>query len=429
MNLTSTLRILASLLMSVALLMLGNGVFSTFLALRASAEGYSNDVVGWIASAYYIGLIAGTFKCGALVNRIGHIRAFAAFSAISAASILAYGLIVHPVAWIALRIVLGFNLAGLYMVAESWLNARATSETRGTILSIYMTITYLALAGGQFLINAADVTTNSLFMLSAIMLALSLVPVAVTRTTHPEPVESSYMSLRALFAVSPVAAVGCVAGGVIVGSMFGMGPIYAKELGMDTRGISFFMGIAVVAGLFTQVPVGHLSDRFDRRSVIIGIAICTAAVALALTIQDRLPFIPTYAWIALYGGFSATLYPLCVAYANDYLEPGQVVAASSSLVFAFGLGAAAGPTAAAVAMRMAGPDGLFMLSLVICLMYTLFIIHRMRIRHWAPVVEKDPYVPMPEVIATPVASEIDPRAEVGDRYDVGDEDTQGPAGF
>lgn len=421
MSVTSTLRILVSLLMSVALLMLGNGVFSTFLALRASAEGFGNDVVGWIASAYYIGLIAGTFKCGALVNRIGHIRAFAAFSAISAATILAFALIVHPVAWIALRVILGFNLAGLYMVAESWLNARATSETRGTILSIYMTITYLALAGGQFLINAADVATNALFMLSSIMLALSLVPVAVTRTTHPDPVESSYMSLRALFAVSPVAAVGCVAGGVVIGSMFGMGPIYAQDLGMDTRGISYFMGIAVVAGLFTQVPVGHLSDRFDRRSVIVGITICSALTALALVFQHKLPYVPMYVWIALFGGCTATLYPLCVAYANDYLEPGQVVAASSSLVFAFGIGAAAGPTLAAIAMRYAGPGGLFLLSFVICLMYTVFIIHRMRIRHWAPVVEKDPYVPMPEVIAAPVASEIDPRAEVDDRYDLTDE--------
>ena len=417
MSVSSTLRTLASLLMSVALLMLGNGVFSTFLALRASAEGFSNEVVGWIASSYYLGLIAGTFKCGALVNRIGHIRAFAAFSAISAASILTFALVVNPVTWIALRIVLGFNLAGLYMVAESWLNERATSETRGTVLSIYMTITYLALAGGQFLINVADVAANSLFMLSAIMLALSLVPVAITRSTHPEPVESSFMSLRALYAVSPVAAVGCVAGGVIVGSMFGMGPIYAQDLGMDTRRISLFMGIAVVAGLFTQVPVGHLSDRFDRRAVIAAVTIGSGLVALALIFQHRLPYVPTYVWIALYGGFTATLYPLCVAYANDYLEPGQVVAASSSLVFAFGVGAAAGPTIAASAMRISGPGGLFLLSCCICLMYTLFIAHRMRVRHWAPVVAKDPYVPMPEVSATPLGSELDPRAEVDDRYD------------
>ena len=253
------------------------------------------------------------------------------------------------------------------------------------------------------------------------MLVLSLVPVALTRSSHPEPVESSYMSLRALFAVSPVAAVGCIAGGVILGSMFGMGPIYAKELGMDTRGISFFMGIAVVAGLFTQVPVGHLSDRFDRRSVIVAITIGSALMALALVFQHKLNFVPTYLWIALYGGLTATLYPLCVAYANDYLEPGQVVAASSSLVFAFGIGAAAGPTAAAIAMRYYGPGGLFLLSFAICLIYTAFIIYRMRIRHWAPVVEKDPYVPMPEVIATPLASEIDPRAEVDFRYDFTDE--------
>jgi MFS family permease len=297
------------------------------------------------------------------------------------------------------------------------------------ILSIYMTITYLALAGGQFLINVADVTTHVLFMLSAMMLALSLVPVAITRTAHPDPVESSFMSLRALFAVSPVAAVGCVASGVIVGSMFGMGAIYAKELGMSTRGISLFMGIAVVAGLFTQVPVGHLSDRYDRRAVIAWITLCTAVVATALIFKDRIPAVPVYAWIAVYGGLTATIYPLCVAYANDYLDPGQVVAASSSLVLAFGLGAAVGPTVAAFAMKHAGPPGLFVLSLLICAGYGVFIIYRMRVRHWAPVVEKDPYVPMPEVIAAPVVSEIDPRAEVYERHEASEDDDWGAPGY
>ncbi len=417
MTLSTTLRVLASLLLSVAFLMLGNGMFSTFLALRGDAEGFSNEVIGWVASAYYIGLIAGTFKCGQLVNRIGHIRAFAAFSAMCAACILAFGLFIYPSAWIALRIVLGFNLAGLYMVAESWLNTRATSETRGKVLSIYMTITYLALGGGQFLINLADIEGSALFMVSAALLSLALIPVAVTKSTNPEPVESSYMSLRALFTVSPVAAVGCLAGGVITGSIFGLGPIYAKAEGLNTAGISLFMGIAVISGLFTQVPVGHLSDRFDRRGVIMGITVGAALAAVALILRSHTLDIPLYYLIALYGGLTATLYPLCVAYANDYLEPGQVVAASSSLVLAFGLGAAFGPVVAAFVMRLVGPSGLFWLSLCVCLLYTGFILYRMRVRHWAPVAEKEPYVPMPEVIATPVSTEIDPRAEVDAHYD------------
>ena len=430
MSISSNLRLLTSLLMSVALLMLGNGVFSTFLALRASAEGFSNDVIGWIASSYYIGLILGTFKCGALVNRIGHIRAFAAFSAVSAACMLTFGLFVYPSAWIALRIVLGFNLAGLFMVAESWLNTKATSETRGTILSIYMTITYLALGGGQFLINVADIGGDSLFMISAMLLTLALVPVSITRASYPDPVESSHMSMRALFAISPVAAVGCVVSGIIVGSMFGMGPIYAKEQGLDTQGISLFMGIVVMAGLFTQVPVGQLSDRFDRRGVIVAVTAGTAIVGLALIFGASLQIIPLYVWIALYGGFTATLYPLCVAYANDYLEPSQVVAASGSLVFAFGTGAAAGPPVAAFVMGNMGPRGLFVLSFGVCVLYIGFILYRMRIRSWAPVVDKEPYVPMPEVIATPVVSEIDPRAEVDEQYDltVGNDRSSIPSG-
>lgn len=411
MEVLSTIRLLTSLLMSVALLMLGNGLFSTFLTLRASAEGFSNEAIGWIASAYYVGVIMGTLKCGDLINRVGHIRAFAVFSALSAACILGFGLFVYPSAWIGLRIALGFNLAGLYLVAESWLNTKATSDTRGTILSIYMTITYLALAGGQFLINVADIDDSAFFMISAILLSAALVPVAVTKASNPEPVESSYMSLRALFAISPVSAVGCVAGGVIVGSMFGLGPIYAQAQGLDTQGISVFMGIAMISGLFTQVPVGQLSDRFDRRSVIVGVVIGTFVAGTALIFSGHLSWVPLYAWIALYGGFTATLYPLCIAYANDYLEPGQVVAASGSLVFAFSLGAATGPSLAATVMGYTGPNGLFVLSVAVCFGFAAFIIYRMRIRHWAPVVEKEPYVPMPEVLAAPVPSEIDPRAE------------------
>jgi len=432
-----TLSLMWSLTLAVGLLMMATGLLNTFVGLRAAIEGFAPAVIGLLMSAYYVGFVAGARLCGRIINRVGHIRAFGAFCALNATVACLLHFTVHPVAWLLLRAVIGFNLAGLYMVIESWLNAKAMPDNRGTLLSVYMMTVFLAMGGGQLLLNVADPRGPDLFMLAAMLLSLGLVPVALTRATNPEPVESVDISFRRLYEVSPVAVVGCVASGLITGALFGMGPVYGNEIGLSVAGISILMGALIVSGLVFQYPLGRLSDRLDRRKVITGIALCTGLAATALVAFSLLLGSMTephpvaevrpssaqaagvFALAALFGGLSATIYPVCVAYANDYLEPGELVQAAAGLSLAFGLGAAVGPSLAAAAMTVVGPAGLFAFNALVAAGVVLFALHRMRVRWWVPIRPKQRFVALPDATATPGCTEFDPRSGDAEGADPG----------
>lgn len=425
-------QILASvgtLLLAIGLLMLANGLFGTFIGLRSSLEGFSQTVVGLMMSAYYLGLIVGTLRIGPLVNRIGHIRAFAAFCAIAAAATIAFPFYASAPFWILLRGITGFSMAGLFMVVESWLNDRATGETRGTVMSLYMMVSYLAMGSGQFMLNLGDPYEPQLFMLTTLLFCLALIPVAVTRASHPAPVESSHFGFRELYRISPTAVIGCLCAGLSSGAIYGMGPVFAKDLGLSVVEIARFMGIIVISGLFLQLPIGRLSDRYDRRRVIIGVAVASALSCAGMVLlmrwgsyQMMTPAGPVdslwemqstslQAVAAAYGGFVATLYPLSVAYANDYIDPKDMIQATGGLVLAFGVGAALGPVAAAGSMKLLGPAGLFVFTGLAAAVLVVFALYRTRRRSWVPVMEKESFVVMPEAMSMPVAMELDPRTQ------------------
>jgi len=425
----SLLLSMGSLLASYALLMAGTGLFSTFIGLRAGMEGFSANVIGMMAAAHYAGLVAGSVRCGRLINRVGHIRAFAAFSSIIASAVLLFPFAPYTIAWIALRAVIGFNTAGVFMVAESWLNHKASPTTRGTLLSMYMVTSYLALGGGQLLINAGEVASTDLFMLASMLFGLALVPVAITRATHPAPVESTHFGIRRLYEISPVAMLTCIGSGLCTGSIWGLGAVFGTGMAMTTGEISGFMSAIVFASLVFQIPIGRLSDRFDRRKVILGVIVAcalssAALVGVMLTFTYGIPFglggailWTKHPWTitalaALYGGFVSTLYPLSVAYANDYVEPQDLVPASAGLVLTYGVGAALGPIPAGWLMQSFGPSGLFSFSLGVIILLIVFVGFRMRRRAWAPVGDKEAFVALPEATSTPAALEADPRSEV-----------------
>lgn len=420
---------LAALMLAVALLMLGTGLFNTFVGLRTAMEGFPKEATGLMMSAYYGGLVVATLYSGPLINRIGHIRAFAAFSSISSAVVLIFPFSVSVPYWAALRAINGFCLAGALMVAESWLNTRATGRNRGTLLSLYMMTTFLAVGSGQLLLNVGDTAELDLFLVTAILMSLALVPVTLTRASHPAPVEAAHFGFRRLYTLSPVAVVACVVSGLSTGALFGMGPVFGRDVGLTLQEISQFMGILVISGLVLQLPVGRLSDRMDRRWVIIGVnlvsVIASLAVAAVLTRGITTMTMPggdvTLLWrgyvpallttAAVYGGISATIYPLAVAYANDFAEARHAVAVSGGLVLAYGIGAAAGPILAAASMRLGGPEGLFYFCALISAMLAGFALYRTRRRQWVEVAEKESFVPLPEGLTTPVALELDPRGE------------------
>ena len=422
------LAAVGALLFSVSLLMLSGGLQGSLVGLRAVHEGFPVTVAGLMMSAFYAGMIVGTLRCGALINRVGHIRAFSAFCALNAAAVLAFPLLVDPWLWLALRVVVGFNMAGLYMAIESWLNASTGAETRGTLMALYMALSYMAMGGGQFLLNLGEIGDSTLFMLAAMLSTLALVPVALTRASHPTPVATSRLNLFDLYRLSPLAVLGCACGGMLTGALFGIGPLFAGELGLDLHGIARFMGVMILSGLVLQLPLGRLSDRIDRRLVIAGTAVAACLASLAvlpltehysfaspaaaggemrlLWLQDPLPLLLA---AACCGGTMATVYPLSVAHANDYISADDMVQASGGLVLAYGAGAICGPAGAALAMHLLGPAGLFAFTAAVAALTVTIALWRHRRGSAAEDAEKEAFVLMPEATTLPNVAELDPR--------------------
>jgi MFS family permease len=416
-------------MLATAFLMFGNSIFATLLALRANIEGYPNELIGLMASAYFLGFALGTFRSGPLINRIGHIRAFAALSALASACALLVLLIPNPWVWIALRATMGAAVAGLFIVVESWLNNRAANHSRGLLLSIYIMIGYLASTLGQQALKLGNPAGYELFLIVGVVLALSLVPVTLTHATHPDPVETPHLNLRRLFDISPTSVIACLGAGLIGSAWWGLGPVYALEIGFTINDIAGYMAAGLVGGMLLQLPIGKLSDHLDRRTVLAGVAVALVLPSAALIFGANLPVWVVLGSVALFYGLASTLYPLAIAYANDYLDPSEVVAASGGFILAYGVGAVIGPLASSVAMRLLGPGGMFVYIIATAVALVVFISWRMRIRQWVPVVEKEPYVLQPDVQAPGIVSDLDPRAEVDAGYDQGPDILKPPAAW
>jgi MFS family permease len=396
-----------ALLLGMALIMLGNGLQGTLLGLRATLEGFPTAVTGFVMTGYFIGFLLGSTIAPKIVERVGHIRVFAALASLASASALVHALFIDPWTWGAMRIVTGFSYAGLYVVAESWLNDRATNETRGQILSIYMVVSFGGMTAGQFLLNLADPGGVGLFVLISVLVSLALVPISLTAASAPTFDELSPVGLRQLYSVSPLGVVGGLGTGLANGTIFGMGAVYGTVAGMTNAEISLFMGLILLGGMLLQWPVGRISDMLDRRMVILGV---TVLAMLAALVAGTMPGLPVWMLLVvafLFGGMSLPMYSLCAAHLNDYLDPKQMVAASSGFVLVSGLGAILGPTSASVAMHLAGAKGFFLwLALINCCM-GLFALWRMTRRAAMPLEDQGPFVSMPPR-GSPVAVTLNP---------------------
>ena len=360
----SALVSVRSLLLAIFMLMAGGGFMSTLIAVKLEQSGRGALVVGVVGTAYFFGLVLGSTRAGKVVARVGHIRAFAAFVSLFSASTLSYAVYQHPVLWAGLRLTDGICVAGVYVCLESWLNERAEAEARGTVLAGYMICLYIGQALGQFLLNLSDNSPAMPFVVAAILISLSAIPVALTRISAPPPIGAEPLSVRELFAISPLGIVGATITGLMLGAFYSLGALYARRLGMELSSVAVFMSTVIFGGVALQWPLGLLSDRFDRRRVIVS-AFAGALVAGIGLAMITVPGPALLALGAMFGGLSFALYPLCVAHANDHLQPEQRIAASGRLVLAYSAGAAAGPLGAAMVMTAAGTPGLF-LFIAIC---------------------------------------------------------------
>ncbi len=397
------------LLLGIGLLLLGIGLQGTLLPLRAAQEGFSVAVTGVMMSAYFMGFILGTFLCPRLIRRVGHIRAFAAFTATTAAAAIAHGMLIEPVTWTLLRVVTGTGMVGLYMVVESWLNLLAPNATRGRYFAVYTTTTLCAMALGQFLLLLYPVDGYRLFSLTAILVALAAVPIVLTRISQPAMVEAPRVGLLKLVAVSPLGFAGALISGLNNGAFWGLGALFAQRIGLSEGGIALFMSLTILGGALLQWPIGQLSDHYDRRRVLIAVSLLTAAITgLAWHALGRLT--PWHLLFGVgYGGFAFALYGLSVAHTNDHLAPNDLLEGARNLLLVYGAGAVIGPIVAGQVMAQLGPGSLLLFILSTLLLLALFGFYRMVARSPLPSAAQAEYVAV--VRTSPVVLELDPRME------------------
>ena len=391
-TLAAALRIWA-LLVGMAAMLAGNGLQSSLLGLRAEAEGFGGTVTGLMMSGYFAGFFAGCVLTPRFIRRVGHIRTFAALASLASIAILIHGVLVLPTIWTAMRLLTGFCFAGLYVVAESWLNDSANNALRGSLLAVYMIVSYLGLAGGQVLLNVAPPGGYTLFMVCSIVISFALIPILLTVAPQPDASAPSPISARHLLRVTPLGIVGCFATGIANGVILGMAAVYARRVGLDVGAVSAFMVAVVLGGAVLQWPIGKLSDVIDRRKVILVTALLAAVAALAMQLAAGFGLAVFLLGGAVMGGLVLSLYSLFLAYTNDWLDPRQMIGASSTLVLAYGAGAIFGPSGAGWLMDRFGPAGFAGYLAVIHAGIALFAAYRMT-RRAAPADQED-YVAAP----------------------------------
>ncbi len=422
----ATLVSVAALLLGAAILLLGNGLLGILLPVRASFEHFSTTSIGLIASGYSAGFVLGCLGTPHVVQRVGHIRTFAVMAAIAAAVVLTMVLAIQPAVWIFLRMITGVAFAGLYMVIESWLNERASNTNRGQLFATYMVIQLAAVTIGQMLLPLGEPGGFRLFVLTAIAITLALVPVGLTTSTAPQPLGTVRLRLARLYRMSPVGVLGCFFVGLANGAFGGLGAIFAQSVGLSRTGVALFMSAALVGGALFQIPFGRLSDRIDRRKVLI-LACALAVLAggvLALAGDARgggglvpraleqiaLSPVVLIGAVVVFGGSIYSMYALCVAHTNDFVNREEFLEASSGLLLTWGIGATIGPLLAAFAMEQIGLGGLFLYAALVHLVFMAFTWYRTWQRAPLPPAARPDFVNAGANRTSPVAAVLDPRA-------------------
>ncbi|SMF16298.1 Predicted arabinose efflux permease, MFS family [Tistlia consotensis] len=399
------------LLSGIAFMVMGHGLQTSLLGVRAGFEGFPDYAIGLIQSAFYVGFVAGTLSGPWFVRRVGHIRTFAAFASLASMSTVLHAVVVDPWSWLVLRAVTGAALAGTFMVSEAWLNAIATTASRGRILSLYTLVSLVAYGASQLFLTLAKPQSFELFVLVSILISASLIPLSVSKIDNPPTISVNRLGLGRLYRTSPLGAFGAFMAGVVLAAFYGLGAVFVQRLGYSGDQVALFMTVSILGAAVVQWPIGALSDWLDRRSVTAAtcLAAAVAALAIAHLVGDRMQ--PLLVAGFLFGGLTGPIYALCVAHANDYIDSSDAVGAASSLLTLYGIGAAVGPFVGGTIMGQLGPDRLFDFLGVCCASIFAFALWRMTQRAAVPNAEQSAFVAVASTAATPVASELDPRAD------------------
>lgn len=378
------IRPLIPLLVTAGILIGGNGLQGTYVALRGSAEGFEPSTIGLIGAGYSIGFAVGCIYVTRLLRAIGHIRAFSAMAAVSAVAAICMSMIIDPVFWFAMRFVTGITIAGLFATVESWINAKVTNDNRARTLSIYRFVDLGSVTIAQYIIPIAGIEGAIVFNVIAMALTLSLVPISLADKSSPAPPETIAFDLRAVWHISPLAVVGVVAIGLSMAAFRNIGPIYAQEIGMSITAIATFMSAGIIGGVVLQYPMGVYSDKLDRRRVILWTTIGSIITGGYLSFGAGTNETANIIGVFLFGAFSMPLYSLCSAHGNDYAKPGQHALVAAGLLFYWSIGATVGPLLASVLLQYLGPRAFFAYTSFIFFGFMIFTIRRMGARPSVP---------------------------------------------
>jgi MFS family permease len=403
------LRPVTALLIASAILLMGNGLLGVLLPLRADLEHFTRPEVGLMGSAYYAGLMTGCLLAPLIIARVGHIRAFVAFTASATITPLLHPLWVDPIAWSALRALNGVCFAGLFMGIESWLTSASSGETRGRVLASYTLVNLTVVTVGMQMTSLMSPKSYELFSLVAILYSLAAVPVALTLTPAPPAPTSAKLRLAWLFSVSPAAVLGCFFTGMANGGFWTLAPLYGLSAGLSLADVATFMTITVLSGAASQWPIGYLSDRLGRRPLLIAVGLSAAVAGIGLYLFSAAGATTIFALAALYGMSAFPVYTLCVAHANDLVHKKRAVEVSSGLLLTFSIGAVIGPLMASFAMSLLGYGALFLHSAVAHSLIAGVMVLRARLRPKLPAERQEGHVVVPRT--TPAVFELDPRSE------------------
>jgi len=397
-----------ALLLGMMLLMIGNGVQGTLLGIRGGIEGFTTFQMSIVMAGYFAGFLGGSRAAPLMIRRVGHVRVFAALGSFVSAVLILYPSIADPWAWTGLRVIIGFCFSGVYVTAESWLNNAASNENRGKALSLYLIVQMAGIILAQGLLVLGDPSGFVLFVIPSVLVSIAFAPILLSVNPTPAFATAKRMTLSDLFHISPLGCVGIFILGGVFSAQFGMAAVFGTEIGLTVGEISFFISMIYVGGLLFQYPIGWMSDRMDRRVLILAVS-GIAAVAAVLPVLWASSYMILLIAAFIIGGMTNPLYALLIAYTNDFLELDDMPAASAGLIFINGIGAIAGPVITGWAMGAFGPEGFFVYMGALLVILVGYGGWRMTQRAAPTVEESGAYVsvsPSASPVAVDMAQEI-----------------------
>ncbi|HEV2901458.1 MAG TPA: MFS transporter [Pseudaminobacter sp.] len=409
----SSVRPLIPLLIAAGILLGGNGLQGTLIALRGASEGFSSSTIGFMGTAYFAGFLLGCVFITRILKAVGHVRSFSALAAIASAGTLLLVLVIDPVMWSAVRFASGFCFAGLFTIMESWLNSGVSNHDRARVLALYRIIDIGSVTGAQFLIPVFGADGFAIFAIMSIMITLSLVPVSLGDRSNPTPPESVKLDLARVWRISPLGCIGCIAVGVTNSSFRTLSPVYAEQIGMNVTDVVTFVSVGIIGGAIIQYPLGYLSDIWDRRMVLLLTTIGALASALALVFFAGSDALTNFVIVFVFGSFAMPLFSLSAAHANDRAGKDEFVLVNAALMLFYSFGAIGGPISASWVMQNFGPHSLFIFSALVYAVLIFIILYRMLVRSAVPASKRGRFIAL--LRTSPIFARLTRRNGGGDK--------------